>query len=391
MKQKLLFIYPEMMIGGSTTSLVALLNTIDYTRFEVDLVLYKKTGDLLNDIPGQVNLLPEACKYPENTFSARTKKALILLSKGYLTKAVYLEWKYKKKLGLNLQIMAYAQAALSVKIEKEYDAAIGFLELWADVYLTSCVKAKKKIGWIHVDYENAPYIPELDRDNFMKLDKIVCVSKVCLEHFNHAFPELKNKSLSIENILSSKYIKKKAEDEAEMPIFNGLKFMTVCMIYLQTKGLDRAVSAAARLRKDGYGFKWFLIGDGPDKEQLRKLIARNGLEDSFVLLGKKVNPYPYLKKSDAFVLTSRNEGKPISVTEAQILGVPLIVTNYSSASEQVLDGVEGLIAENSEEGIYRALKTVLDHPDKLKTFQQNLSKKEFGNEEVIERFYGLLQ
>lgn len=392
MKKRILFIYPEMMVGGSTTSLVSLLNAIDYSKMDVDLLLYKARGPLITDIPKQVNLLPQASEYPGSSFFTLLKKVAMMLTKGYLFKAVFAEFKYHKRIGLNNQVMAHGQADLSRELENEYDTAIGFLELWSHAYLTSLVKAKQKIGWIHVDFEKARYIPSLEEGNLNKLDKIVSVSQSCLDSFTKTFPNLTEKSLFMENILSETYIKNKAGGEnADALEYEGLKLVTVCRLAIDTKGLDRAVLTAAALKNEGYGFRWYIIGDGSDREKLMKMIKDHGVSDQMKLLGLKLNPYPYIKKCDIFVLPSRYEGKPMSVTEAQILGLPAIITDYASASEQVNDGEDGFIVKNeSFDSLHKAIKNVLENPEILKKFKENIAGKKFDFELAIEQFYELI-
>lgn len=379
-----------MMVGGSTSGLVSLLRALDSSKIDADLILYKSRGELIDDIPSYVNVLNQASKYPEETPIAFIKKTCVLFFKGYLFKALYNEWKYNKRIGLNNQVMAYAQASISKKIEKQYDVAISFLELWANAYLTCCTNAKRKIGWIHVDYEKARYIGKLDKNNFKKIDKMICVSQSCLNSFIKTFPELEKKSGFIENVVSPEHIREKAEKEKGIDD-EGFKIITVCRLTINTKGLDRAVKAAARLKDEGYDFKWYIVGDGEDKEELESLIYNNDLSDMMHLLGLKLNPYPYLKSCNLFVLPSRTEGKPIAVTEAQILGLPVIITNYVSASEQVMDGVDGLIIDNSlEDAVYHAIKNVMDNPDLLKRFKDNVDGKKFDNQAILEEFYDLI-
>lgn len=390
MKQKILFVYPEMMVGGSTTSLLALLKAMDPSRFEVDLILYKDRGELLADLPATIRRLPQASRYPDNDLRSDLTKSLSLLARGYLPKALFAERKYHRRWGLNLQVMADAQAFLSRKLEKPYDVAIGFLELWSHAYLLSGVRAAKKIGWVHVDYEKAGYVPGLDRDRFRQLDQIAIVSESCRTSLSKAFPEFSPKMVVMENILSARSIREKALADEGIH-FDGLKIITVCRLTIHTKGLDRIVAAAKKMRTEGARFRWFIVGEGQDRAELEHLIEQNGLQDVVFLLGLKLNPYPIMKSCDVFVLPSRNEGKPMSVTEAQILGLPVIVTDYASAREQVEDGVDGLIARDpGEETIHAALRSILDHRERLDAMKQNVMQKDFSYETTLQSFYQLI-
>ena len=395
MKKKVLFVYPELMLGGSTTSLISLLNSIDYNRYEVDLILYKNGGEYFNDLPLQVNVLPESSILHKDSLFSKYKKICKFILSGIFIQAFIYESVYKKKFGFNNQVISKFYSKNSRELEGKYDVAIGYLELWANYYCLQKVSATKKIIWIHIDYLNAGFIPTLDYKMFKKADKIVCVSESCLVNFNKQFPEFINKSIVFENILSSRFIKKRADEKEEFDSniihFDGVKLVTVCRLSIHTKGLDRTILATKRLKEQGYNFKWIIIGDGEDRELLEEMIEKESLKDRIFLIGQKKNPYPYMKQCDVFVMASRREGKPMAVTEAQILGLPIIVTNYSSAKEQVINGEDGMIVDNVDEGIYIGVKKILDNPSLIQKFKERLLKRQLSNEELIEDFYKIIQ
>lgn len=393
MKKKLLFVYPELMLGGSTTSLISLLKSINYDKYEVDLILYKNRGEYFNDLPEQVSILPEASLFFDSA-SSKIKKVSKFFFSGTFIKGIYYELVYKRKIGFNNQVMSLFHSQNSNKIEKKYDIAIGYLELWADYYVLQNVTAQKKIIWIHIDYLNTRFIPILDYKRFKSADVIVCVSESCLLNFNKVFPQLAEKSIVLENLLLPQYVENMAEKKEDIDVnlmkYDGLKLITVCRLSLHTKGLDRSITAAKKLKLEGYNFKWFIVGDGEDYELMREIIRNSDLSNEMILMGEIKNPYPYIKLCDVYVMASRREGKPMAVTEAQILGLPIIVTNYSSAKEQVINGKDGIIVDNVDESIYFGVKEILDNPLLIKKFKRNLLKRELQNEEVLEKFNSIL-
>ena len=382
-------------MGGSTTSLISLLNCIDYNNYKVDLILYNKRGEYLKDIPVHVNVLKEAAIYPNSSIFSKYKKIMKFIFSGLFIKAFFSEGIYNKKFGLNVQVISQFHNEISRELDERYDIAIGFLELWADYYALEKVSALKKVIWIHIDYMNAGLVPSLDYKSFVRADKIVCVSKSCLENFNKIFPDLSEKTVVLENILSSKFVNQKAADEEgfdqNIINYNGIKLVTVCRLSLHTKGLDRAIIATKKLKEEGYNFKWYILGDGEDSSLIEDMIEKNNIKDRFVLIGAKKNPYPYLKECDVYVMASRREGKPMSVTEAQILGLPIIITNYSSAKEQVIHGEDGIIVDNTDEGIYIGIKKILDNPTLISKFKKNLFKRQLSNENLIDEFYTIIK
>ncbi len=387
MKKKILFVYYEMMIGGSTTSLLSLLQNFDYDKYDVDLLLYRNRGPLMDYIPDKVNLLPQA--YVEQS---TLKKVLKSFLNGTLIRAYYYGLKYKRKLAPTSQGMAYAQCSFCRQIEKQYDVAIGFLELWSDVFVNNCVKAKKKISWIHIDFEKAHYIPQIDKKMLQKSDKIITVSEECNDNFIKSFPCLKDKCMHIPNILTSKYVRLRSCDDVENVVknFDGLKLLSVCRLAADHKGLDRGILAIAKLKEMGYSLKWYIIGEGADRPLLESIIKENNLENDVVLLGQKVNPYPYFKFFDVFFLPSRFEGKPMAITEAQMLGLVPIVTEYASANEQIENNKTGIIVQNKDEFVHTGLKKVLEQPELLDIMKENLMNTDFSNMDDIYKIYEII-
>ncbi len=384
MKKKLLIVYRDMVLGGSTTSLLSFMNSIDTEKYEVDLQLYRNVGELYDLIPDHINILPEAFKY-RGKWGDLSKRVKLLLT-GYYFKAQ----KANKKIGqsgFSGQVMAEFQAKhLSRKSKKHYDYAIGFIEGWPNRYLVYCVDADKKYGWIHSTFKNIAPIPEEEYPWIEKVDNIVFVAKDCRDDFAKLAPQYAEKAIFIENLFDSEIIRKRSEkadteDESFMTFLKdeNFKIVTVCRLHIETKGLDRIVNCVKELKDLGYKFTWYIVGEGVDREKLEMLIEEADVKDFIVLLGMKTNPYPFVAKCDLMCMPSRWEGKPMTVTEAKILGVPPVVTEYLSAREQIADGTEGIVAENTEDSIIPVLKDLMDHPEKCKGMSEYLLEHEYGN------------
>ena len=174
-------------------------------------------------------------------------------------------------------------------------------------------------------------------------------------------------------------IKKQADEKTAFSVAKGrVNLITVCRIDFMSKGLDRAVNVIENLVQNGYEskFHWYIVGQGSDYTALEQLIIEKDLSSTITLLGAKNNPFPYEKKCDIFFLPSYFEGKPVSVTEAQILGLVPVVTNYSSAKEQIVNGIDGLIVNNNEEDILAGLKYLIEQPKELQRLKEGLLNKE---------------
>lgn len=390
MKKRVLFVYPSMMLGGSTTSLLSLLQNFNYDKYQVDLLLYKQEGPFIDYIPQQVNLLPPALA-PEMT---RFKRRIKSLFNGKLLSSLLSGIRYYGKLTMSQQKNAYMNAAWCRFPKQEYDVAIGFLELWPAVVVNKYINAKKKISWIHVDYEKGHYIAALDKHTFDESNYIVNVSERCLENFKRAFPQYENKCVYVENILTKSFLQARIERAPDVQFSvatSGLNLLSVCRIEMDHKGLDRAADAIRILCTQGYTINWYIIGSGPDELRMAKYIKNIEMDDHVYLLGRMECPFALYKQFDAFFVPSRYEGKPMAVTEAQMLDLPPIVTEYESAKEQIDDGVTGLIADNSTEGIIRILSKVLNKPEILQKIRGHLAELDFDNAESIEKIYSLIE
>lgn len=379
--KKILIIYPSMGIGGSTTSLLSILNEIDYTKYSVDLILFKDKGKLFNELPDSVNVLTPAYK---SKLPLKVKKRLSLSC-----------WKIGMMHLPSLQrsqLIAQETAKMCRELKEEYDVAIGFLECWPLYYLATKVKAKKKICWIHVNYGEAGFKPEYDRNYLLKIDKIVLVSNSCADNFRICFPEIQERVLMIPNILSDKVIRMRAcESEADFNFDqyeNRLKFITVCRLDCAHKGLDRAVNAFGEILREKPNMKkkfiWAIVGGGKDYQKIQEMIKGFGLDKNIFLLGEKTNPHIYGKHCDIFLLPSRYEGKPMAVTEAQMLGVVPCVTHYSSACEQIRDGIDGIVMPNDDKAIASMLRKILNGEIDLKKMKENVKNTCYSNLDDME-------
>lgn len=384
-RKELLFIYPYMMMGGSTTSLLSVLNSINYDAFHVDILFYEKEGALSEYLPGEVHILPFACRYSDiRKLHMRKLFSLSSWRNGIcgriLAKKTGNPW-IRDQFGSKDNVR-YCNAP-----EKEYDIAISYLEFWPMYYLAEKVQARKKIAWIHTDYGKLNLISKYENEIFKKLDRIVLISKDCRDIFVRCFPEWKNKTAVIENFISADLIRKQAAEKAEFsPDKRKINLITVCRIDFMSKGLDRAVKVVDRLVKAELEekFHWYIIGDGDDYGRLEQLIAGKDLKDSITLLGAHRNPFPYEKQCDIFFLPSYFEGKPMSVSEAQILGIVPFVTNYSSSHEQIENGIDGVIVENNEDDIFLGLKGLLEEPHKISALREGVLRRTADSEGKIQ-------
>ncbi len=386
-----------MEVGGVERSLISMLDNFDYDNHEVDLMLYSHTGDFMPLLNNKVNLLKEDRKYStfRKSIVETFKQGNILLGSSRVLARIFANLKGKinktNEYGVyQMQLMWKYCLPFLPKIEKEYDVAISYL--WPHYFIAEKVKARKKIAWIHTDYSTIETDVNLDLKMWDKFDHIIAVSEECKNAFLKKYPTLNKKIRVIENITSPEFIKKMAEENLEEEIWeeNIFKILSVARLS-HAKGIDRAVKALKVLHERGLtNIKWYVVGYGGDEEIIRKLIEENNLQESFILLGKKVNPYPYMKRCDLYVQPSRYEGKAVTVGEAQILGKPVMITNYTTAKSQVKEGFDGYICDSTIEGIADGIEKLFEDKAFRDKLAYNCKKSDYKNFNELNKLYDLI-
>ena len=385
MKKRILFVYPEMLMGGSTTNLISILRLLDREKYELYLQLYHNRGPMLGLIPSDVHILPEASTDP-----GKLRRYIKMFFKGYLTRAIRL--KGPDDPYFSQQIMSeFLARELSSCDSAHYDYAVGCLEGWADRYAAYCVQAEYKYGWFHSVIDRIAPHPELELTWMREMDRIISVTEPCNQLVKEIFPAIQSKSVYLENIADDTLVRERANETPDPALFSfyrnvkSFKIITVCRLDLYVKGLDRIVNAAVQLKKQGTQFLWLIVGDGPGRAELEQLIRRHKVDDCLKLAGQLLNPYPYIKCSDLMCMPSRWEGKPFSVTESMMLGVPPVITEYLSAKEQVTHQKDGFIAPNTEDGFVEYIRYAISHPKEIQAMHHYLLEQNYGTLNMIQK------
>ena len=396
MKPRILIAMHYMELGGAESALLGLLQAHDPQKADIDLFLYDHVGELMQYIPNTVNLLPKV-----EAYSMLERPISELLRKGYwgvalgriLAKYFAKQEKNNNKEKLD-DISAYYYIARYVnpflpKINPsvEYDLAISFLQ--PHHYVLKKVRARKKLAWLHTDYSKV-FVSQREEEVWSQYDYIAAISAEVGHSFVHRFPNLDSKILPIENILSSQFIRQRANEREARLSGTGIRLLTIGR-YSYPKKLEDIPVMTAKLKRNFPDLKWYIIGYGnPEEENKIKVnITKEGVQDSVILLGKKSNPYPYINACDVYVQPSRYEGKSITVREAQILCKPVIVTAYPTAPSQIQDGVDGVIVPLDIELCVDAMSSFLKNKEKQAKIAKYLSEHDYGNETEINKIYQL--
>lgn len=396
MKKRLLFVMESMKGEGGERSLLTLLQLTDFDKYDVDLVLFEPSGLFYGMIPEQVNIISFGELYDK--FTKPMVKSVISLLLSLKPMLAIKRFLYSRTVNSSAnsslvrdQLAWKYMKSFFCDNGKEYDAAIGYLEGKPNFYVADCAKAKTKITYIHSDYSKLEMDPDLDSDFFSKVDYIVTVSEECEKVFREIFPKCAGKVRMIENVTIPEILQKMAEENVvDFVKKSGEKFLLTIGRLSSPKGYDMAIDAAEILVKKGYNFKWFSIGKGELKDELLQKVKEKNLEENFIFLGERANPYPYLANCDIYVQPSYFEGKSIAIDEAKCLAKPIVATKFTTVFDQLADGETAVIAEINAESIAEKIALLIDDENLAETLCENLKKMKHGNEEEVKKFYALL-
>lgn len=388
-----------MELGGAEMALLGLLSALEPGKVDVDLFIYSHQGPLMKYIPKWVNLLPEVKSYSmiERPMTEAIRQGQLCVVIGRLL-ARMRHHHYVRKARFNGDdgsIMQYVGNCVTpflpkINPETEYDLCISFLtphNIGRDK-----VRARKRLAWIHTDYSTVHVNTALELPVWDAYDHIAAISSEVRRSFIRTFPTLEPKIIDIENILPSDYIRQRSEEKDASAEFSGSVNLLSIGRYCTAKNYDNVPDIARRVIELGIkGLNWYIIGYGGDENLIKQKITEAGMEEHVILLGKKDNPYPYIKACDIYVQPSRYEGKSVTVREAQMLGKPVAVTAYPTAPSQICGGVDGIIVPIDNEGCANALADFIKDQNRQNSLAEYCHNNDFGNRKEIKRIYELLE
>lgn len=402
MKPRIFIAIHYMHLGGAETSLIGLLQALDPQKVDVDLFVYSHEGEMMKLVPSYVNLLPE-----NPTWSMFEKPLKEVLKKGYLRMffarmwAKFRMWNYVRKKNPmdSSALLGYVGNEVNKILPDlhhlgEYDLAISFLT--PHNFVLDHVKAKEKVCWIHTDYTHIDVNADLELPVWSAYDHVISISDDVTRTFLQVFPSLKDKIVEIENVLSPDYVCQRSqlispEDiQKEMPVRGDCINLLTIGRFSEAKKLDEIPAICRGIVETGMNVRWYIIGYGGSDDYILREIEREGMQEHVFLLGKKENPYPYIKACDWYVQPSRYEGKSVVVREAQMLCKPVIVTNYPTAPSQIQQGVDGVIVPMDIPGcVAQMVETLKD--DTLKcSIVEYLETHDYGNMGEVEKVYAFI-
>lgn len=382
-KKRILIVNNNMHIGGVQKALVNLLKEIA-SEYEVTLLLFYKGGELLRDVPENVCIIT-ACDLLRCWGMTRrdTKGIRQRLSRSFcavVTRLIGRKWICNILLPFQKKLVGY-------------DIAISYLHSGNDhvfyggcnEFVLRCVKAEKKVSFLHCDYEKIHAFSEYNANVYKGFDAIAACSAGCKEAFLMVLPELAQKVQVVHNCHDFAQIRQNAARAQVTLQKNVLNILTVSR-FGKEKGILRGIQAVADLQKSGKQIHYYIIGDGVEYLEAAAMIKRHGLETTVTLLGEIDNPYGYMKEADVLLIPSFSEAAPMVIGEAACLGTPILSTRTTSVNEMIVQPGYGWVCENTQEGIRESLEHLLSDPEILKKCSEGMKQIVFTNADAINEF-----
>ena len=385
--KKVLIAMMSLHSGGAERSLVNFLQELPPEKYQLDLMLFKREGAFLSQVPDWVHQIdpPEGLRLlysplPKAGRLAVYKLAADMISrtrtKGFREKRAY-RWEH------------YYTAKVD-PLPGQYDAAVAYMSEDVMAFIDQKVNARRKIVFVHSDYRSNHFPKAFDEPHFANMDAIVSISQTCVDILREEFPQFREKICLLENITSSAAIRKRAEAFSPREIDKTCTNILSIGRLVKLKNFSMAIDAAALLKRRQLRFHWIIIGSGELRKNLEKQIRQLGLEKEMQLLGAQENPYPYIAHSDMLVQCSLFEGKSIVLDEAKILGVPIVATEYPTVRDQVTENKEGLIVPITPEGLADGIEKMARDTVLREGIVRCLGEKDYGNTSELQKYLELI-
>lgn len=386
-KKNVLFVVDERRMGGVSILLEDILNTINIENYNIDILVLHNNGEMLTNIPKEVNLI-----FGTKYFDA-IDYTISEVIKSKNLKCIY----HKFKVILDMKTGNIKNCIIRERkkiLNKKYDVEIAFKDGFTALF-TAFGDSTKKIHWLHYEYKktnpNGKY-DKLFKNVLPMFDEIIAVSDGVRDAFNNLY-HLEDKTRVINNLVDTKKIINKSKEVSDIKLSNkDINIVSVGRLHLQ-KGYDLLINVINKLNIKNIipkNFKLRIYGDGPQKNELERLIKEYRLTDKIFLSGKVYNPYKYIKDSDLFILPSRYEAFGLVIIESMILGIPVLATKNHATDQIINNKVNGYITENSFQGLYDGLEYLLENINELKKYKENLKKYNYDNSKIIKELEGVL-
>lgn len=367
--KKILFLIPNLSVGGAEKVLVNLVNNMNKEKFDITVQALFNVG----------------------------------VNRQFLNKDIHYKYCMKKQFRGNSQVLKLFSPKFLFKhfVKEKYDVIISYLEGPTARIVSGCNdKDTKLVSWIHcrIDNEKEAIVGfrnfEEAKKCYNKFDYTACVSKMTMDYFTNTFDFKKPIGVIYNTIETNKIIEKSNEVIDDVSFDNN--YINICSVgkLTQVKGFDRLVHIHKKLLDNNIKNRVYILGIGEEENNLKKYISENSLEDTFILLGYNTNPYKYVKNCDLYVCSSHSEGFSTSVTESLIVGTPVVTTLCSGMQEMLgYNNEYGIVTENNEDALYEGIKKILTEENLLQQYKKQaiVRGQRFSTEKTVKAVEDMLE
>lgn len=344
---KLLFLINTLRDGGAEKILVDLVNHLNPNQFDIEVKLIYKHGVYLDKLNKNIKTTFISGK-PKTFWSTQISRLLPRLSSKILHKLF---------------------------IRKKYDIEIAFLEGYATKIIAGAPNGVKKLAWVHCDLTKTEWITGVFKNEngfincYKKIDEVICVSESVKNAFIQRFGNISKLSVKYNPVDEIK-IQKLSNEKIDNPIKKDCFTIISSGRMVYPKNFSRLLRAINHIQKQGYKLQLWLLGDGEERDSLENYVKENNLRDTIFFIGFQKNPFPYIKNSDLYVCSSIYEGFSTAVTEALILGTPVLTTDVAGMRELLGNNEYGIITENSDDAFEKGIQNILDNPEQYRYYKR---------------------
>ena len=399
--KKVLFVINTLGCAGAEKALLELLKEFPSSQYEVSLYVLLGQGEMIHQVPDYVKILNK--EYSDTSVLTKAGKKELnrhvvrrMFVKGSLLRNIpyilknLIQMIRKGRIFPDKLLWKVMSDGAEI-FKEEYDLAVAYLEGGSTYYVAEHVKAKKKAAFVHIDYESSGYTKEMDRGCYDKIDRIFTVSDEVKQHFLNFYPKYQGKVMVFHNIINQEAIREKAEEgQGFTDGFDGIRLLTVGRLNYQ-KAYDIAIDAMKRIKDAGYKVRWYILGEGNERNMLEKKVKELGLEKDFLMPGAVSNPFPYYKQADIYVHATRFEGKSIAIQEAQTLGCAIVASDCNGNREQIVDGEDGLLCKLDPKSIADSIISLIKDKEKRMKISEAAKEKNIVHKGEIKRLLELMQ
>lgn len=385
-----MFVNGHLNVGGVENSLLNVLKNIDYDFYEVDLILFEELGDYAIEVPKEVNIT----YYNLSKTFGPFKQCMFDNIKEGNWFAIFLRFIFLLEKIIGVRALSLAKPIF--KIHTKYDCAIAYRVGICTDFVGFIVNSPNKISWWH----HGTYdIPVNQNKRWLKVlrkyNRLIAVSESCKEMLNINIHGIHQKLFTIPNIINVGEIRKKAKESNAYNFINfndGVTLLSVGRLSPE-KGMINCVHACKKLVDNGCDVKWYLIGEGTERNEIESCIREYNLENNIFLLGAIANPYPYIKNAHIYVHPSLVESLSITVLEALALSTPVIVAKSMGPMEFIRNKENGLLVEPSPEGLFKGIVSLLEDKKLYEHLKEDKSEvlRNYSPDVIMRKIYGLIE